>query len=179
MLKKDAEFVWEEEQEEAMQRLKDALTTAPALLPLDYSPDAGKVILAVDSSVTGFGGVLMQLNDNNKRHPCRYESGLWTAAEKKYDIVKLECRSLLHMLRKFRPWLYGIRFTVETDANTLVAQLNRTATDLPGALITRWLAWIRLWDFDVRHIPGKQNVVADALSRVPWDEQFGLSLIHI
>jgi hypothetical protein len=172
LLRKDVDFVWEEEQQEAMQLLKNALTTAPALMPLDYSPTAGKVILAVDSSVTGFGGVLMQLNENNKRRPCRYESGLWTPAERKYDIVKLECRSLLHMLRKCRPWLYGIRFTVETDANTLVAQLNRTATDLPGALVTRWLAWIRLWDFDVKHVPGKQNVVADALSRIPWDDDF-------
>lgn len=170
LLKKDVDFYWDVEQEQAMQALKDALTSAPALMPIDYDKGAGKVILAVDSSVTGFGGVLMQLNNQGKRHPCRYESGLWTAAEKKYDIFKLECRSLLHMLRKCRLWLYGIRFTVETDANTLVAQLNRTATDLPGALVTRWLAWIRLWDFDVRHIPGKQNVVADALSRIPWDK---------
>jgi hypothetical protein len=54
---------------------------------------------------------------------------------------------------------------VETDANTLVAQLNRSATDLPGALVTQWLAWIRLFDFEVKHIEGKKNVVADALSR--------------
>jgi hypothetical protein len=48
-----------------------------------------------------------------------------------------------------------------------MAQLNRAATDYPNALITRWLAWIRLFDFKVRHVPGKQHIVADALSRRP------------
>ena len=47
----------------------------------------------------------------------------------------------------------------------LVAQLNRAATDHLGALITRWLAWIRLFDFEVRHVPRKQYTAADALSR--------------
>lgn len=39
--------------------------------------------------------------------------------------------------------------------------------DLPGALMNRWVAWIRSFDFTVRHIRGTQNVVADALSRRP------------
>jgi hypothetical protein len=47
----------------------------------------------------------------------------------------------------------------------LVAQLNRAATNHPNALITRWLAWIRLFDFEVRYVPRKQYTVADALSR--------------
>ena len=51
------------------------------------------------------------------------------------------------------------------DANVLIAQLNRGATDLPGALVTRWLAWIRLFDFDVHHVPGLKHMVADGLSR--------------
>ena len=72
---------------------------------------------------------------------------------------------MLNALRRFRVHLYGVRFTVETDANTLVAQLNRTATDLPGSLMTRWLAWISLWDFNVRHVPGVKNGAADGLSR--------------
>ena len=70
-------------------------------------------------------------------------------------------------LRKFRTYLYGVRFILELDANTLVAQLNRSATDLPGALVTRWLAWIRLFDFDVRHVPGRKHTAADGLSRRP------------
>ena len=49
----------------------------------------------------------------------------------------------------------------------LVNQLNRSGSDLPSALITRWLAWIRLFDFEVRHIPGKKHTAADGLSRRP------------
>ena len=46
-----------------------------------------------------------------------------------------------------------------------MAQLNRAATNYPNALITRWLAWIRLFDFKVRHVPRKQYIAADALLR--------------
>ncbi len=51
--------------------------------------------------------------------------------------------------------------------NVLIIQLNRATIDHLGALVTRWLAWIRLFDFEVRHIPGKQHTAADALSRRP------------
>jgi len=53
---------------------------------------------------------------------------------------------------------------LETDASVLVAQLNRLATDLPGALVTRWIAYIWLFDFEVRHVPGTKHTVADGLS---------------
>ena len=56
---------------------------------------------------------------------------------------------------------------LETDANVLVAQLNKSAADLPGALVTRWLAWIRLFDFEVKHVPGNKHTAADGLSRRP------------
>ena len=134
------EFVWIQEQEDAMTALKTALTTAPALVRIDYATGAGEIILAVDSSGRGWGAHLMQLDSKGRRRPCRFESGLWLKQERKYDAGKLECRGLLHALKKFRVWLYGAKFTVETDANTLVAQLNRAASDLPGALLTRWLA---------------------------------------
>ena len=52
----------------------------------------------------------------------------------------------------------------------LVAQLNLAASDLPGALVTRWLAWIRLFDFEVRHVLGTKHTAPDALSRRPRTE---------
>jgi hypothetical protein len=55
-------------------------------------------------------------------------------------------------LQKVRFWLYGVHFVLELDTNTLVAHLSKAATDLPGALVTRWLAWIQLFDFEVKHV---------------------------
>jgi len=167
LFRKDRVFYWGREQAEAMEILKEALTTAPALVGINYEPGAGEIIAAFDASGRGWGAVLMQEDEQRRRHPARYESGLWSPSELNYDAGKKECKALVKGLKKFRQYLYGVHFIVEVDAKTLVAQLNRSASDLPGALVTRWIAWIRLFDFDVRHVPGKKNVVADGLSRKP------------
>jgi RNase H-like domain found in reverse transcriptase/Integrase zinc binding domain/Reverse transcriptase (RNA-dependent DNA polymerase) len=171
LLRKGSKWVWTAAHSVQMVELKEALTKAPALVSISYEEGAGLVIVAFDASKKGWGGVLMQLDEKNKRHPSRYESGVWSQAEGGYDAGKRECRALLKTLKKFRQWLYGISFLVETDAMTLAAQLNRSATDLPGALVTQWIAWIRLFDFEVRHVAGAKNVVADALSRRPATEE--------
>ena len=64
-----------------------------------------------------------------------------------------------------------MHFTLEIDANTLIAQLNRTATDLPGALITSWLTWIQLFDFSIKHVPGIKYLAVDAFSQQPVTDQ--------
>jgi RNase H-like domain found in reverse transcriptase len=79
----------------------------------------------------------MQLDALRRRHLSRYESGLWNKAERNYDATKRKCRGVLKALRKVRYWLYRVRFVLETDANVLVAQLNRSTTNLPRALVTR------------------------------------------
>lgn len=77
--------------------------------------------------------------------------------------MKKKCKGLPKVLKKMKFWMYGVRFVVEIDVKTLVHQLNLPANDPAGALVTRWIAWIRLFDCDVRHIPGKHNSVADGL----------------
>ena len=67
--------------------------------------------------------------------------------------------------KKFCLQIYRVYFIVETDARTLVNQLNCSATDFLGALITRQLALLNMWEFKVRYVEGKKNVVADALSK--------------
>lgn len=37
--------------------------------------------------------------------------------------------------------------------------------------MTRWITWIRLFDFEVKHVPGKKNGAADGLSRRPATEE--------
>jgi hypothetical protein len=166
LFRKGTKFVWSKEQQMAMNELQRRLSQAPILITLDFSPSALAIVLNVDASTTiGWGAVLSQHQNDGTTRPARYESGIWSDNERKYDAVKLECRGLMKALKKLRFWLYGRHFYLETDARTLVWILNQPPNDLPNAMMTRWLTYIRLFDFTVKHIPGRRNGAADALSR--------------
>ena len=165
LFRKGVRFNWSAECQAAMNELKQLLTEAPILISLDFSAGALAIILNVDASTKiGWGAVLSQMQKDGRPRPARYESGIWSGAELKYDVLKLECRGLLKALKKLRFWSYGRHFYVETDAQTLVWLLNQPPNDLPNAMMTRWLAYIRLFDFTVKHVPGRKNGGADALS---------------
>ena len=53
---------------------------------------------------------------------------------------------------------------METNASVLVAQLNQSVIDLPRALVTKWIAYIRLFDFTVWYVLGTKHTVANRLS---------------
>ena len=92
-------IIWRKEQVEAMDLLKLALTTLPALVSVDYIAEVGDIIFTIDASLEGWGGVLIQLVQG-KRHPSRYESGIWSSVEKKYDATKQKCRGVFESSKK-------------------------------------------------------------------------------
>ena len=168
LTKKDKSWEWTENEQWAMEFLQYRITTAPILATLVFNdPRYGQVYLMVDASLFGWGAVIEQVGPDSKRHPCRFESGVWNKAEMRYDATKRELRGLLYALKRTRRYLFGVHFIVETDAMVLVHQLNGAASDVPGALLMRWIAWIQLFDFTIKHIPGSKNSVADGLSRKP------------
>ena len=126
--RKVVEFVWGAEQEKAIEKLKTALSSAPVLKPLLYTPEGdgfvGDIVLSVNTCWLGLGAILQQEDQESRRHPVRYESGLWTHSETRYDAVKLECLGLLCALKKFCYYLYWVQVLIEIDARTLVHQLN-------------------------------------------------------
>ena len=82
-----------------------------------------------------WGGVLSQFQDDRKSHPARFESGILSDVERKYDAVKLEWRGLLKSLKKFRFWVCGRHFIIETDSRTLVWILSQPPNDSPNAMM--------------------------------------------
>ena len=70
----------------AIDQLKEALVSILALVTINYI-DSGTIIVAVDASGLGQEAVLMQVekDSNRYKHPVRFESGLWTKEEAKYD----------------------------------------------------------------------------------------------
>lgn len=63
-----------------------------------------------------------------------------------------------------RCFLEGSKFLLETDHHPLVNLQMQASLSRKQA---RWLAFLQQYTFEVKHISGQSNVVADALSRVP------------
>ena len=71
LTRKGAFFVWTSAQEEAFEDLKEIITRAPALWPIDYHCDR-PIYLSVDSSIHGIGYILSQEDEHGWRVPAQY-----------------------------------------------------------------------------------------------------------
>src|SRR6218665_1345522 len=99
--KKDQRFVWSPACEEAFQRLKFQLTSAPILaLPNDKD----LYILDTDASGEAIGAVLSQVQYGNERVIC-YGSRLCSQAESNYDVTRKELLAVIFFLKEYRQYL--------------------------------------------------------------------------
>ena len=84
--------------------------------------------------------------------------------------------AILHELKKWRPYLMGRHFKVKPDHDSLKYFLEqRLSSEEKKKWVTRMLGY----DFEIIYKKGKQNVVADALSRKDADVEALLCAISI
>ena len=135
--------------------------------------------LHIDGSRQALGAVLYQIQDGKPR-VIGYGSRSLNKAESNYAAHKIEFLALKWAVcEKFHDYLYGAKFTVFTDNNPLTYVLTSAKLDATGH---RWLAALAAYDFDIKYKPGKANVDADAMSRLPstisTDSIQALSQVH-
>jgi hypothetical protein len=163
-MRKDITFHFGAEEIAAMENIKDLVTRSSALRPLDYATHDWPIILAVDSSVTAIGYVLIQIRDYKRRYPSRFGSIAWTEHESQYSQAKLELYGVFHALRAYRIYIIGVKnLIVEVDAKYLKGMLNNPDIQ-PNVTINRWIAGILLFDFKLVHVPAIHHMAADGLS---------------
>ena len=97
-------------------------------------------------------------------HPIAFESRKLLPHEQLYAIYDKEMLAIMHALAKFRQYLVGNRFKVRTDHNSLRFFLEQKQLQERQQ---KWVSKIQAYDFDIEYVKGKNNVVADALSRRP------------
>ncbi len=153
--------------EEAFQRVKGALTSAPVLRAPDFSCP---FLLQTDASNTGLGAVLSQIQEGEE-HPVIYISRKLTPAERNYAAVEKEALAIKWAVLDLRYYLLGRKFTLVTDHAPL--QWMARAKDT-NARVTRWFLALQDFHFVVRHRAGAANANADGLSRI-WAAFTGLS----
>jgi hypothetical protein len=139
-----------------MEKMKEVMSTCPVLALPDFDIP---FTLECDASGEGIGAMLMQ-----NRHPLTYESRKLRGPELLYIIYDKEMLAIMHALAKFRKYLVGARFVIKSDHNSLKYLLEQK--DL-NERQKKWVSKIQAYDFDIEFVKGKNNAVADALSRRP------------
>ena len=150
---------WTDSQEKAFRTLKTRLTSMPIL----KLPDPEKTFwLRTDASDVGLGGVLLQ-EHNGVLFPVRYASRKLASREKKYSTMEKECLAIVWSVQKFRLYLYGNRFRLQTDHHPL------SYLDQPKYLndrVMRWALFLQSYDYVIEAIKGSDNGGADYMSRL-------------
>jgi ribonuclease HI len=147
--------------------LKNRVTTEPILA----QPQVDKQFeLEVDASGFATGAVLMQRGEDNKKHPIGYYSATLNDAERNYDIYDLELLAVVNALEHWRHFLAGSPHKVIVYTDHLNLQYWREPHKI-SRHVARQVLRLAEYDIELKHIPGKTNGRADALSRRPDYDQ--------
>jgi hypothetical protein len=155
-------LLWSPTADAAFIAAKAALVAA---VPLCHPAPNAVLSLSVDASDSHVGGVLQQQVGSSWK-PLAFFSKKLASAEVKYSTFDRELLAAFSTIRHFRFLLEGRQFQLLTDHKPLVAAMVRV-TPPQSARQQRHLAYISEFTTDLRHTPGSENVVADALSRPP------------
>ena len=163
LLLKDAPFDFTEECAESFNRIKQALITAPIIRPFDWELPFE---IMCDASDFAVGAVLGQRKDK-VLHAIYYASKTLDEAQVNYATTEKELLAVIYALEKFRSYLLGSKVIVYTDHAALKYLLAKKEAK---PRLIRWILLLQEFDIEIRDKKGAENVVADHLSRIRYDD---------
>ena len=138
--------------------------------PLDYSKGAPTIWMITDGCATGISGLVSQGDDWKTSKIAAFYSAKLNPAQQNYPVHEIEMLAGVETMLRHADILQGAKFRWLTDHKGLTYLLNQK--NLSGRQ-ARWLEKISSYDFEVVYIPGSENVVADALSRMYANDSSG------
>jgi predicted aspartyl protease len=161
LTRKNVSFDFNEDCIDAFEKLKEALVTAPVLAL--YDPHA-ETRMETDASDGVVAGTLSQKSKDDEWHPIAFYSKTMDVAEMNYEIHDKEMLALIRGLEEWSGELRGVQlpFIAITDHRALE---YFTTKRLLRPRQARWADLISEYNFKIVYRPGKENVIADALSR--------------
>ena len=160
LLCKKNSFRWDGDCQKAFDKLKAILYNSPVLIAPNFNIPFK---LYVDASDIGAGGVLMQEDDSSIDHPVAFFSKKFNKHQKNYSTIEKECLALILSIQHFECYLNSAdHISVFSDHNPLTF-LHKMKNN--NQRLMRWCIALQPYDVIVKHIRGKDNLIADSLSR--------------
>ena len=163
-IRNNKKFEWDAEWTgnllESFSKLKMALQNCTKISYPDFSR---KFFIATDASKSGIGGVLYQLDKDNKKQFVLFFSRSLSKSELNYCVTKLELLGIIYALRRCSYYIYGRHFTLITDHKALTFLWTQKNLN---SMLMRWYEELIVYDFDIIHCPGYKHILPDLLSRL-------------
>ena len=159
LLKKNC-FTWDENSKTCFQKIKTLLQKA-LLRSLRYHDQSKLVTLQCDASLKGLGACIIQ-----DGKPIAFTSKSLTNTETHYANIERELLTIIYDCEKFHMYLYGRTFIMEMDHKPLKMISLKNLTVAPACL-QRMLLCLHQYDLVITYRPGKERLLADALSCPP------------
>ena len=153
--------VWTDSMNDAFHQICELMCTCTKLvvpLPCD------SFSIMSDASGLGIGGVLQVYRDGDWT-AAAYYSRQTRGAETRYSATELEALALVETVSHFSYYLYGHEFSAFTDHHAL---LSLKHSERLNGRLKRLALKLQPWRVNIQYLPGKDNQLADALSRQEW-----------
>ena len=152
---------WTPEDDVAFARLKAALCDSVKhnLFTAKWGQPFG---IYCDASHGAVGSELVQWNADGEEVPISFASSKLSGAQLSWAAVEKEAYAVIWALKKFRTWIFGSHITIFSDSNPLTFL---TSSAPKSAKLTRWAIALQQFDITFKHTRGKDNIIADYLSR--------------
>ena len=121
--------------------------------------------VVVDASTSAVGGVLQQVIDGHAK-PLAFFSKTLNSAQVNYSVFDRKLLAMYLSLRHFRYFLEGRAFTLFTDHKPLASAVTSPMKQATARQLHQ-LSYVAQLTADMKYISGKNNVVANCLSRPP------------
>ena len=163
-LKKQTIITWCDKTIESFETLKNFFKGSLIRVAPDWdNVKSNPLILHTDWSRQAMGWTLSQ-TINGQERLIHAGGRKCSPGESNYASWKGELCALVSAIKRLDNYLSAHHFIVKTDNTALKWLVNLKSGE---GIIFRWSQILSKYDFEVCHIPGKDNIVADILSRSP------------
>ena len=171
LTRKHARFKWDQECQAAFEYLKESLT----IIPLLAFPDCSLPYrVYTDSSADTVGAMLSQEQEEIDEEgnstgrmvekPIYFLSHKLSPTQCRYSTIERECYAIYYALQKLHTYLHNAKFEIFCDHQPLKYLLE---SPMMNKRVQMWALTIQGYNATINFISGKENSVADLLSRIP------------
>lgn len=166
LLKKNNKYIWTDACGKAFEEIKRIIGSDEILVHFDPKIP---IILQTDACQDGIAGALLHKFPNGQLKPIAFISRTLMPAEKNYSTLDKEALAIYWSVRRFYHYLMGQEFTIQTDHKPLTSIFgeNKGIPQMAATRLQRWALFLSGFAYKTEYINGKNNQVADMLSRHP------------